>query len=191
MVAKRIIRDSLALSGIMEHWNASICLFHRMYGGKMHPTELTNLRPTQEKTDSNFRQKNQARLEVLHSVQERVRSDVNEQEFPPSDVLSYQSRDIGIKDSNGRKLLFSEWEDDDQEFGQGQDFATTESEYSQVEQDELLHQISGRFDQLPKTEWKKLTREHDPWDWEIYSYAKQIFYTRLKEYGFRVPDDLE
>eukprot|EP01147_Barroeca_monosierra_P003052 gene3052-5831_t len=49
--ALRAIRRYLewfAFGGITDHYALSVCLFHRMYGGEMHPDEFKNLRPGQE-----------------------------------------------------------------------------------------------------------------------------------------------
>ena len=43
--AKRRVREDLAFIGIVEHWDLSICLFHRMFGGAIDESELKNLRP--------------------------------------------------------------------------------------------------------------------------------------------------
>ena len=37
-----------AFVGLMEYWNESICLFHRIYGVPVHPSEFLNTRPTNE-----------------------------------------------------------------------------------------------------------------------------------------------
>jgi hypothetical protein len=43
--AKRRVREDLAFVGIVEHWDLSICLFHRMFGSAIDDSELKNLRP--------------------------------------------------------------------------------------------------------------------------------------------------
>eukprot|EP00730_Choanoeca_flexa_P018019 TRINITY_DN8734_c0_g2_i2.p1 TRINITY_DN8734_c0_g2~~TRINITY_DN8734_c0_g2_i2.p1 ORF type:complete len:483 (+),score=58.29 TRINITY_DN8734_c0_g2_i2:150-1598(+) len=62
--AKRRVRYDLGFVGLSEHWNASICLFHRRYGGPMHPLELANLRPTGNGTE--------ARKDVFNKVRQSV-----------------------------------------------------------------------------------------------------------------------
>jgi hypothetical protein len=39
------VRNTFRFVGLAEHWNASICLFHRKFGAAMDITELVNLRP--------------------------------------------------------------------------------------------------------------------------------------------------
>lgn len=41
--AMRRVR-SFAFVGITEYYTESVCLFHRMFGGAIHPDELSNLR---------------------------------------------------------------------------------------------------------------------------------------------------
>jgi len=37
--------DGFAFVGLTDQWALSICLFHVMFGGEFHPTELENMRP--------------------------------------------------------------------------------------------------------------------------------------------------
>lgn len=41
--------------------------------------------------------------------------------------------------------------------------------------------------QVPKEEWRKLTRSHDPHDWDLYAHAWKIFVKNVKRYGLEVP----
>lgn len=43
--AKYRIDNHFAFVGLVEAWNASVCLFHRMFGSRMHDNEVMNLRP--------------------------------------------------------------------------------------------------------------------------------------------------
>jgi hypothetical protein len=44
--AKRRITEDFAFVGIVDYWEESVCLFHRMYGAPIHEHEFLNLRPT-------------------------------------------------------------------------------------------------------------------------------------------------
>merc|ERR1719326_2717976 len=37
--------QTFAYGGLTDYYNLSVCLFHRMFGGKAHPDEFTNMRP--------------------------------------------------------------------------------------------------------------------------------------------------
>ena len=53
---------------------------------------------------------------------------------------------------------------------------------------QLFFLLSLSFAQAPKEEWRKLTRLHDPHDWDIYATAWQVFVKDLRRYGLAVPD---
>ena len=38
------VRNEFLFVGITEYYDESVCLFHRMFGGKIHEHELANLR---------------------------------------------------------------------------------------------------------------------------------------------------
>lgn len=43
--AIKILESQFAFVGLTEEWDLSVCLFHKMHGGKCHSREFTNLRP--------------------------------------------------------------------------------------------------------------------------------------------------
>eukprot|EP00043_Microstomoeca_roanoka_P011952 m.113060 g.113060 ORF g.113060 m.113060 type:complete len:534 (-) comp15346_c1_seq1:249-1850(-) len=202
MTAKQIIEKDLAFAGVMEHWNASICLFHRMFGGKMHPTETANLRPTQERT-ANGPSYNAARKQIVEGVRQdiqRAAAAMEGHEQPDDDAdadlvtttdapntehhkawdESRDFSDVRQRHDSSRHLLFA-------------DGAQTGDSDTSVESqdDELMYQTQGKLDQLPKTEWTQVHREHDPYDWDLYEFVRQRFYQQLKTYGFQLPSDAD
>lgn len=46
-LAKERLRHNFAFIGLTEAWETSVCLFHRQFGGAMHPNEVANLRPAE------------------------------------------------------------------------------------------------------------------------------------------------
>lgn len=44
--ARRVMSQYFAFIGITDRWIESICLFHAMYGGKIRPVEIENVRPS-------------------------------------------------------------------------------------------------------------------------------------------------
>merc|ERR1719401_225860 len=43
--AKRRLREDFLFVGILEKWDLSICLLHKMFGGRCNPREFENNRP--------------------------------------------------------------------------------------------------------------------------------------------------
>ncbi len=41
--------SKLAFVGITEEWDESVCLFHRMFGGHIHPMEFKNFHEGENK----------------------------------------------------------------------------------------------------------------------------------------------
>lgn len=99
-MAKLRLRENFAFVGLVEAWNASICLFHRQFGNAMHSTEIANLRPGE--TDK----------------------------------------------------------------------------------------YADRFRLASREDLLELTTEDDPYDYEIYQLARQLFIERMQRYGLIVPEHI-
>ncbi|EGD82943.1 hypothetical protein PTSG_03576 [Salpingoeca rosetta] len=64
--AKRRVDEHFAFVGLVEAWNTSACLFHRMFGGRIHDHEVLNLRPADpDRYASKFRIANDDDLHEL------------------------------------------------------------------------------------------------------------------------------
>ena len=216
--AKRVVANDLALAGIMEHWTASVCLFHRMYGGAMHPSELTNLRPTMNRTEdgANSQRRNEARKSVVNEMLQKVQQDAGSASAASDgdsdgavrvqrELLSYEGRnelmnnmdddDDGGGDDDDDDDVYGEEEEEEEEdndFGGEEARANSDGQTGGgASKANVLFQTNGRLDQVPKDEWRKLQREHDPFDWEIYHFVRERFISQLKQFGFVHPEARE
>lgn len=70
--AIRRIHEDLAFVGIVEYWDQSICLFHRMFGGAIDESELKNLRPGEYGEE-----------ETTHTPEEAIRHSWAFRNLPP------------------------------------------------------------------------------------------------------------
>jgi hypothetical protein len=182
--AKRRVRQDMAFVGLSEHWNASICLFHRKYGGRMDATELANLRPGTEDAG-------------------KARHDVFQQ------VLQAQKAPAGSSnDATPRRRLLQApldfLEEEDEERLRNEDDAvggeesvlplhtlgqrepgsvvaglTAVDPMSRQERNSQVRSLT----QVPKSAADDLLPEHDPLDYAIYEVALEVFQREMKTYG--------
>lgn len=53
-----------------------------------------------------------------------------------------------------------------------------------------LDRYSGRFRLASEEDLHELSRDDDPYDYEVYELARELFVQRLRAYRIRVPDNL-
>eukprot|EP00045_Choanoeca_perplexa_P006219 m.52673 g.52673 ORF g.52673 m.52673 type:complete len:502 (-) comp13520_c0_seq1:11-1516(-) len=166
--AKRRVRYDLGFVGLSEHWNASICLFHRKYGGPMHPIELANLRPSGNGT------------EARHAVFQQARNELN---------ISTARRRLlaterAAQDELHRRRLLSEDADSARDSARSpiklQDVLDPPA-LSRKERNQQVRSLA----KVDKSEADTLTEHHDPYDWAIYEFVAEEFRRQLQEYGLR------
>eukprot|EP00056_Hartaetosiga_gracilis_P013013 m.211081 g.211081 ORF g.211081 m.211081 type:complete len:495 (-) comp13785_c0_seq1:199-1683(-) len=214
--AKAVVSKHLALGGVLEHWNASVCLFHRKFGGPMHESETANLRPT-GKTVNGHLEVNTAAKDASHNSRERLLHDAETTRLHSSRLhntyMKLKNKEEGEEedvDVGGRRGLLEYAK----KFYKGDDDETDDRAPAEHTMDRLLtasvpddrrlsfsqeessydsgdgsawEEVPGEKDQVSKKEYLKVTRAHEPYDWELYNFVEDIFFTQLKEYGLEVP----
>ncbi|EDQ86193.1 uncharacterized protein MONBRDRAFT_38476 [Monosiga brevicollis MX1] len=160
--AKSRLEKDFAFIGLSEHWNASVCLFHRQYGGAMHQTELANLRPGTDIKATTTPSPGAARRRLLSL-----------DGYDPENIGEDDDQDDAVEDARGAE-------------GQGAGpvkpdlfvpGVSYEEGMSRVERNRNVAQLS----KVPKTASAQLRREHDPFDFALYEVADYLFRRKLQE----------
>lgn len=166
--------------GLQEHWNASVCLFHRQFGAPMHITELINLRP-------GAGQSREVRSDVSRSSREELSAqDASKDE----DGQGARRRLLAADDDQEQE---QEQDDDDEAQGKGdvdlsrnvltEDNITGLSSYHPgLKEGKAIVSNLARVD---KSAAESVLPEHDPHDHVLYGVAVKLFKERLAQYGLR------
>eukprot|EP00049_Salpingoeca_infusionum_P008202 m.133380 g.133380 ORF g.133380 m.133380 type:complete len:581 (+) comp13944_c0_seq3:61-1803(+) len=223
--AKRRVRDDLALAGLMEHWNATVCLFHRTFGGAIHPTELTNMRPATSIVDGK-QGRNAASLELRQRMKKEMAREIqrlkkeeyakihakqqsdDDDTMPPVGGVGVNKKGDGMTSrqlfslaSNPDKGTFNVSDkilhNDNESLARrhilSADFPIEDaSETLAVDENEVeLEHTFEYLGQVDKAQYKAITRDHDPFDWDLYIHVQKVFVERLNQYGFEIPKELK
>eukprot|EP00049_Salpingoeca_infusionum_P001171 m.45757 g.45757 ORF g.45757 m.45757 type:complete len:545 (+) comp10895_c0_seq1:315-1949(+) len=195
--ALNALEHRLAFIGLSEHWNGSVCLFHRMYGSSVHLTELANLRKgvslsengkddkaeNEPMTESEDDQEDTASQPGAGGASEKTGrhplgisdDDANgdEEDDDAASPQSYRSGDKGDGD-----------EDDDDE---GSDSKAAVEKEQKIAEHALRVRLLSELTKVPRSDAYKLTKKDDPYDWAVYERAVELFLQRLEKYRFARP----
>ena len=190
--AKRRVLYDLGFLGLSEHWNASICLFHRKYGGAMHPIELANLRPSGNGTEARHAVFQQARNELTDSKRRRL---LSQDVIDITDAAEEPKGEYHTAWEHGRTLLaLEELEDandgDDAGGDDNVDLAKAPIKLQDVLEPPPLSRKERNeqvriLNRVDKSAAAELTEHHDPYDWAIYEFVAQEFRRQLRVYGLQ------
>jgi hypothetical protein len=183
--AKRRVLYDLGFVGLSEHWNASICLFHRKYGGAMHPIELANLRPSGNGSEARHAVFQQARDE-LTGADTTGRRRLLSKETTEDDIEPQRRGMLALDDPLPELDDTPDGDDGDDNV----DTARAEIKLKDVldppaltrkERNEQVRALT----RVDKSAAAQLTQHHDPYDWAIYEFVAEEFRRQLRVYGLQ------
>ena len=164
--------QTFAYGGLTDYYNLSVCLFHRMFGGKAHPDEFTNMRPGADFFGARFcfssvRACVRVRMRVRVRVRVKASLRLSLPPFPPSapapSLLSLSG--CICSSTSALALAFN---------------LLRAAEYEKE-----------GYNILPQDTWQKASVKLDPFDWLLYAVVLDSFHTNVVRYGLAVPASLQ